>query len=156
MGIRLLVWCILPVVWAWARRMEGRALRHGRPLDASELEWAHRVGVRDARKIRVIEVDEMPRPAFRWMHGLAARWGLSLRDTLGLCLRYGIYLRRGGSDRWGTLVHECVHTAQCERLGGLWAFLDRYLMQCLQRGYEDAPLEVEARDSVRRLRVVVG
>lgn len=154
MGTRLLVWCILPAVWLWARRMERKALRQGRPLKKSEIGWARQAGVQEPERIRLVEVDEMPRPTFRWMHGVAARWGLSLRDTLGLCLRYGIYIRRGSCDRWGTLVHECCHTAQCERLGGLGAFLSRYLVECLGKGYEDAPLEVEARQGVARLREV--
>ena len=151
MWYRLLVWLALPVLWAWARGVERRALREGRPLRQGERWLARLAGVRHAGRIRVCEVLEMPRPGLRWMQGVAARWGLSMDDTLGLSLRYGIYLRKGMGGKLETLAHECVHTAQYERLGGLWAFLERYLRECLAVGYERAPMEREAAEQAPRL-----
>ncbi len=61
-----------------------------------------------------------------------------------MALRYGIYLR---SDHWNhrsTIVHECVHTAQYERLGGFLPFLRQYLQECVTIGYPAAPMEQEA------------
>lgn len=146
-----LKWAILPVVWLWAFRMERRALRHGRPLNRREGELARRAGVRHPERIRVLLVDEMPSAGLPWMRRLAARWGLSMDGVIGLCLRYGIFLRRRPA-RLETFVHECVHTAQCERLGGLAAFLARYLGECLEHGYDRAPMEIEAERVCRRLR----
>jgi hypothetical protein len=147
----LLKWVILPAVWLWAARMERRALRHGRPLNRRELALARKAGVRHPDRIRVLVVEEMPSAGLPWMRHLAARWGLSMDGVIGLCLRYGIFLRRRPA-RLETFVHECVHTAQCERLGGLAAFLSRYLGECLEHGYDRAPMEMEAERVCRRLR----
>jgi len=46
-------------------------------------------------------------------------------------------------DRY-IIVHELVHTMQCERLGGLNAFLKRYMWECIEIGYPLAPVEQEA------------
>jgi hypothetical protein len=42
------------------------------------------------------------------------------------------------------IAHECVHTAQYERLGGFAEFLRDYLHECLEVGYPAGPLEQEA------------
>jgi hypothetical protein len=150
-GLRVFVMLALPMVWLWARLYERRALRHGRPLSDWERHVARLAGVREPRRIRVCVGAEMPRPGQRWMQGIAARWGLSMDDTLGLSLRYGIYLREDHPDWIATLAHECAHTAQYERLGGLWPFLRHYLWQCLSHGYSRAPLEIEANRITRRI-----
>ena len=147
----ILKWLVFPAVWLWAARLERRALRHGRPLNRRELELARRAGVRRPDRIRVLVVDDMPSAGLPWMRRLAARWGLSMDGVIGLCLRYGIFLRRR-PGRLETLVHECVHTAQYERLGGLAAFLSRYLGECLRYGYDRAPMEIEAERFCRRVR----
>jgi hypothetical protein len=61
-----------------------------------------------------------------------------------MALRYGIFIR---SDCWQMrrlIAHECVHTAQYERLGGIGQFLGCYLRECLEVGYPSGPLEQEA------------
>ena len=146
-----LLWLILPVVWGWARSMEQRALRRGRPLKASECRLARRAGVAHPEHIRVLMVEEMPMVGLPWMRNIAARWGLDMDGVLGLCLRYGIFLRRCRPGQAETLLHECVHTAQYERLGGLAAFLIRYMRECLEHGYANAPMEREAEGICRGL-----
>jgi hypothetical protein len=63
-----------------------------------------------------------------------------------MSLRYGIFIR---SDCWGDrqlVIHELAHTAQYERLGGIWPFLKLYLSECLVTpGYPFGPLEQEAK-----------
>jgi hypothetical protein len=62
-----------------------------------------------------------------------------------MTLRYGIFVR---SDCWGDrrlLVHELVHVAQYERLGGFRAFLRQYLQECITPGYPFGELEQEAK-----------
>jgi hypothetical protein len=61
--------------------------------------------------------------------------------TIGLTLRYGIFIR---ADCWGErrlVVHELVHTLQYERLGGFMPFLQQYLHECITIGYPAAPME---------------
>ena len=64
--------------------------------------------------------------------------------TVGLSLRYGIYIR---AAYWGDrhlIAHECVHTGQYERFGSSAKFLTAYFSQCLVAGYPGAALEQEA------------
>jgi hypothetical protein len=42
------------------------------------------------------------------------------------------------------IVHELVHVAQYETLGGILPFLRKYLFECLTMGYAASPLELEA------------
>jgi len=71
--------------------------------------------------------------------------------TIGLTLRYGIFIR---SDCWGErrlVVHELVHTLQYERLGGFMPFLQQYLHECITIGYPAAPMEQEAKRIEREM-----
>ena len=64
--------------------------------------------------------------------------------TIGIALRYGIFIHNDFSDDRYTIVHELVHTMQCERFGGFYHFLKEYLWECIGIGYPEAPLEQEA------------
>lgn len=131
--------------------LERRALKFGRPLRRREHRLACLAGVKNPDRIRVLVVESIPMPKLPWARQLAARWGLSMEGVIGLCLRYGIFLRKGGSNPMETLIHECVHTAQYERLGGRAAFLQRYVRECLEFGYADAPMEREAESAYDRM-----
>jgi len=37
-----------------------------------------------------------------------------------------------------------AHTMQCEKFGGFYPFLKKYLWECIEIGYPEAPLEQEA------------
>ena len=139
-----LVYLAMPWVAWWAWRTERRTLRHGRPLFSSEWSAAVRVGVRHPQKVRILTVEEIPMPGLPIMHRLAARWGFDRRHIGGLCLRYGILLRRDLAAQPHIMAHELVHTAQYERHRTLSKFLRTYLLQCLRHGYPHAPLEQEA------------
>lgn len=134
--------------------MERRIRRQGRGLTEAELQTARLAGAAVPEKIRVLEVDSVPMPGWGWVQRIAARFGFDSSTTAGLCLRYGIFLRRDSAHDPQLLAHECVHTGQYERLGSLWAFLRRYLAECLTIGYWQSPLEREARqraaESVRQ------
>lgn len=69
----------------------------------------------------------------------------------GLTLRYGIFVRADCREDRDLLLHELVHTAQYERLGGIVAFLRKYLFECTTAGYGAAPLEEEAIAVARRI-----
>jgi hypothetical protein len=139
-----IVFLAMPWVGWWAWRVERRTLRAGRPLFTSEWAAAERVGVRHPEKVRVIAVEEIPMPGLGWMHRIASQWGFDRRHIGGLCLRYGILLRRDLAAQPVIMAHELVHTAQYERHGSLTGFLRAYLLQCLRHGYANAALEREA------------
>ena len=143
--IHLFVLLCLPWVTYWAWRQERQILRSGRPLTPDELERAAtRAGVTAPKRIRVLIVNEVPLPGWRWLRVLAARFGFDGRATTGMALRYGIFLRSDCAHDPALLLHECAHTAQYERLGSLGAFMREYLVQCLRDGYAASALEREA------------
>lgn len=103
------------------------------------------MGVLHPERIRLLKVDRIPLPKSRLLQALGKLMGLTADTTTGLSVRYGIFIR---SEFWGNrhlIAHECVHTGQYERLGGLRPFLSLYLRECLELGYLNSPLEREAR-----------
>jgi hypothetical protein len=96
-------------------------------------------------------VEEIPLPENPALRSAAEATGLISPLTIGLTLRYGIFIQ---ADSWGErrlLVHELAHVAQYERLGGFRPFLQRYLMECITIGYPEAPLEQEAKHVEREI-----
>jgi hypothetical protein len=63
--------------------------------------------------------------------------------TIGISLRYGIFIHNNFSKDRYTIVHELAHTMQCEEFGGFYPFLKKYLWECIEIGYPEAPLEQE-------------
>ena len=128
----------------WAARHERRILRLGVPLSPESLADAARMGVAQPEKIRLMEVDRIP-----LLNGTPVRWLARVvpqlsADTVGLSLRYGIYIRTRYRGNRQLIAHECVHTGQYERCGGLAAFLRAYFSECLTHGYPGAAMEQEA------------
>lgn len=94
-------------------------------------------------RLRVVE--EIPMVESKILRAAGERTGLISPFTIGLTLRYGIFIR---ADHWGErrlVIHELAHTAQYERLGGFKEFLSAYLDECLTVGYPNGPLEQEAK-----------
>jgi hypothetical protein len=69
----------------------------------------------------------------------------------GLTFRHGIFMRGDCRKDRQLLIHELVHTAQYERLGGIVPFLSEYLSECFTIGYRNAPLEQEANSTAQRI-----
>jgi hypothetical protein len=134
----------LPLAVRWASQQEQKILRAGVSLDESQVIDARLMGVARPEKVRLLKVDQVPLPANRLVRWAAKRTKLISSDTAGMALRYGIFIR---SDCWQMrrlIAHECVHTAQYERLGGIEEFLSLYLRECLEVGYPSGLLEQEA------------
>ncbi len=148
---RVVLWPVAPLAAAWASRAIGHIgiMRPigpiGRTLTPVEQALATQLGVAAPERVRVVLTPTMPWPGPRWLHRLASRLGFPALESIGLCLGHTIFLHPAWA-RPAVLAHELVHTAQCERLGGLRPFLHRYLAECLAFGYAEAPLEREARD----------
>ncbi|HXJ76190.1 MAG TPA: hypothetical protein VNM37_25255 [Candidatus Dormibacteraeota bacterium] len=135
----------LPLASAWAEDQESRIQREGVPLTDAQLADARRIGIRFPERVRLRVVDQMPWPGHPVLRRAAHATGLLAPQTIGLTLRYGIFIR---ADYWGLrrlVVHELAHTAQYERLGGVRPFLKAYLLECIKPGYPFGPLEQEAK-----------
>ena len=137
---------LLPLACAWAEKQERNILREGVALTADQRADAKRVGVARPERVRLQSVREIPFPLHPLLRAAGERLGLVSGSTIGLTLRYGIFIQ---SDHWDSrrlVVHELAHTAQYERLGGFRGFLEAYLTECLTPpGYPFGPLEQEAK-----------
>ncbi len=151
---RLLVVPLLPIAFAWARRRERDILRVGVSLTPAQIEDARAAGVAAPERVRVLVVDAVPPQLQPALAAVGRKLGLVPSATTGMSLGYGIYLRADQRHRRELLVHELVHTAQYERLGGVRPFLARYLHECLTTGYPNGPLECEAAQASRQICVV--
>jgi hypothetical protein len=135
---------ILPLACQWVAQQEQIILHAGVPLASTQLADAQQVGVQHPERVRLLSVPAMPLPIDPRLHAAAQATRFLTPDTIGLTLRYGIFLC---ADYWGDralLVHELVHSAQYERLRGIEPFLRQYFSEVLAVGYTRAPLEQEA------------
>jgi hypothetical protein len=142
---------LLPLASQWAAEEERRILREGVSLTESQIKDAKKLGVQQPERVRLLRVDSVPGPSHPALKTAQAALRFLSPATRGLTLRYGIFIR---SDCWGDrslVVHELVHTAQYERLGGILPFLRKYLSECFTLGYAKAPMELEAVASEKRI-----
>jgi hypothetical protein len=105
---------------------------------------ARKLGVVHPEKVRLLAVDVIP-PTNRLLRGIGPKLGFVSSHTIGMTLRYGIFIQ---TDHWGDrrlLVHELAHIAQYERFGGFRRFLFQYLQECINPGYPMGDLELEAK-----------
>ena len=136
---------LLPKAIDWAEKRSAEICSSGMALTEREKQIAVAVGVTNPKKIRISIVSSIPIPDDPMLQKVAIETGLLGPDTAGLTLGYGIYLRADqNSDQ--LLSHECRHVYQYETFGSIKAFMPIYLQQIAQYGYEDAPLEIDARE----------
>jgi hypothetical protein len=135
---------LLPVAYAFAEEQEAHILKHGESLTEFGLADARRAGVKSPERVRILKVDFLPRPENEDAMFVAGRIGLYQPHSTALTFGYAICLRRDfGNDRQ-LLVHELVHVAQYERLGGVRPFLNVFLRECIEPGHPFGRLQNEA------------
>ena len=142
---------VLPLAVEWASEQEERILLEGEPLAGSELADANAAGVRHPERVRVLPVETIPSPSHPILRAASAQIELLPSAPCGLTLQYGIFVRANCRQDRRLLVHELVHTAQYERLGGILRFLRDYLFECATLGYGKALLEREATEIATRI-----
>jgi hypothetical protein len=136
----------MPLACAWAEKQEAVIMRDGVVLTANQILDAKQIGITAPERVRLRVVEKIPSPLHPLLRWAGRKTGLVSDSTIGLTLRYGIFIR---SDHWGErrlVVHELAHTAQYERLGGFRPFLESYLLECITApGYPFGDLEQEAK-----------
>ena len=136
---------LLPGAIAWAEARAQKASAVGAPLTAEEQSIARAVGVTKPDLVRIEIVGErLPMPDDPVLQAAATQAGLLGPGMVGLTLGHAIFICRGHKTR-RLLAHELRHVYQYEQHGSIAAFLPVYLSQVLQVGYQDAPLEQDAR-----------
>lgn len=141
---RATVKIILPLACSWVRKQEALITASGIPLNASQRTDAKRVGIKHPERVRILLVKKIPMPMPPLAH-LGMKFGLLAAGTVGMALRYGIFIQAGHENDRRLLLHELAHTLQYERMGGIRPFLQRYLLECLTAGYPFGAMEEEAR-----------
>lgn len=142
---------LMPLACAWANEQEGFILREGSCLSEAQKADAKSIGIAYPERVRLLSVPAIPLPDHPALRAASIATNLISPGTLGLTLRYGVFIR---SDYWGDrrlIFHELVHTWQYERLGGFEPFLRQYLHECITIGYPAAPMEQEAVNTTARL-----
>jgi hypothetical protein len=142
---------LIPLACRWAETQERTIIETGRPLTAEELELAQRMGIFRPQRIRILAVDEIPAPEQMQLRMAARQVGLFTSDTVGMTLRYGIFVQKNSADDQRLIAHELGHVKQYERMGGFRAFMERYLFECMMMGYPNTPMEQEADDFAERV-----
>jgi hypothetical protein len=142
---------LLPPAIEWAAEQQERILRDGVPLSLRELADALRVGVKDPERVRLLQVETIPAPTHPVLQAAYQVGKLVPTAPRGLTVSHGIFIR---ADYWRDrrlIVHELVHTAQYERLGGIEPFLRQYLTECATVGYTKSAMEAEAVSTAARV-----
>jgi hypothetical protein len=135
---------LLPLAVQWAEAKEKVALKRGTALAPQYMQDAKSVGVRYPERVRIHEVFQIPIPKHPILKAAADATQLITPAAIGISLGHGIFIHNNFADDRYTIVHELVHTMQCEKFGGLYAFLEKYLWECIEIGYPEAPMEQEA------------
>ncbi len=141
---QIVVTAFLSVACVWAARHESSILRRGVALSATQTDKARRIGVVYPEKVRLLAVNVIP-PTNRLLRTIGAKLGFVSSQTIGMTLRYGIFIQ---ADHWGDrrlLTHELAHVAQYERFGSFRRFLYQYLQECINPGYPLRALELMAK-----------
>lgn len=121
-------------------------LKTGVRLALGEANLAKELGILHPERIRLRAVAQVP-PLNGLLRWAGEKVGVVSAQTMGMSLRYGIFIRE---EHWGErrlLLHELAHVAQYERLGGFRRFLKQYLEECINPGYPLGELELEAKQA---------
>jgi len=135
---------LLPVAVAWVEKQEVILLERGVPLNDVQRADAKRVGVKEPERVRLVPVDTLPQPDNDDIMFLARHMGFFSPRSVALTLGYATCLLPQSWNDRAVLVHELVHIAQHERMGGIRPFLNIYLRECIDPGNPFGGLEQEA------------
>jgi hypothetical protein len=118
---------LLPLACQWGKDQEQFILARGAPLGPGHSADAHRVGVQDVSRVRVLVVDRIPLPDHKELAEAARRGDIITEASRAVTIGHGIIVR---ADCWGDrelIVHQLAHVMQCERCGGIEPYLQGYL-----------------------------
>ena len=119
--------------------------KQGVALTNRQIDIARRVGVTKPESVRILEVQNIPFPENENLNKAAKETGFLSEDMMGLTLDHSIYICRGHITN-RLLSHELRHVYQYEAFGSIPEFLVEYLKQIVLVGYENAPLEQDAKN----------
>ena len=140
-----------PLAFQWAKTQEDAILTHGVPLSPRQIADAERVGVADPARVRVLVVDRIPMPDDAELAEAASRSQIITESSRAVALGHGIIIRADAWQDRELMLHQLVHVAQCERTGGLQAFVGIYLCDRTHTEFSVGSLEEQARRIAREI-----
>lgn len=143
--VAVLLPALLPRIIAWAEAEEQRVLAAGSALDIHGQALARSVGVRYPERIRIQITETLPIPDDAEIRMVAFHTDLLAAGMRALTLGHGVSVRSAYATSAKVLSHEFRHIYQYEMLGSIRLFLPVYLAEVVQHGYNNAPLEIDAR-----------
>ncbi|OWV34188.1 hypothetical protein B5C34_12465 [Pacificimonas flava] len=136
----------------WARTIEAEGQERGTRLTPGQVELGRQIGIEHPERVRLVFVDAVPFPA----HDEEMR---RIGESLGFigpgvtnnaqAFGYTVWVRNGFALDRPSLAHELVHVAQIERSESFGAYVRQYMMELIEHGHLDMPLEVEAYEANR-------
>ena len=143
---------LAPLAYQWAAQQEAFVLKHGVSLNRTQLADAERAGVQDIACVRVLVVDRIPLPDNTELASAARVAQIITESSRAVTIGHAIVMR---ADSWRDrelLLHQLIHVAQCERSGGLEAFVNEYLLdRRTSRDFSLGSFEDEARTRAREI-----
>lgn len=135
---------LLPYISEWARTQEKESSLVGRKLTSEERVMAEKIGVKNIALVRVVVDKQFPMPTNQPLRDGFKRFSFNTKRFSGFTLGYVIFIKPTVNDLKTLLAHELIHVKQSEQMG-LEKFLERYFIEIIKFGYDNAPLELEAR-----------
>lgn len=137
---------LLPLASQWVELKEKEILGNGHALSSELTAFALKIGIKHPERIKILEVDRISPPEHPLLKQACDATQMISRNTAGLTLRYGIFIKKDFVSHASLYKHELAHVLQYEQLGGIKEFLNKYLNEVLAYGYPNAPMEKEARE----------
>ena len=129
---------------SWTTNKEKEILKKGRSLNPMERMIAQKIGIEELYNIRVLEVEEITYP-FNFIFKIASKFTTSIfLSPAGMALGKGILVNKKYKLDLRLISHELVHVKQYQEFGGHIPFLKEYIFQCMEYGYNNCQLELEA------------
>jgi hypothetical protein len=138
---------LMPEIVAWVKERSADINKTGNSLNERQRQIAVAVGVLHSDLVRVKAVPRIEPPQHRELAQIAADTNLINSQTGGITFGHSIYIRSDLIADERLLSHELRHVHQYENAGSIEAFLVEYVRQIAVHGYNNAPLEVDARSA---------
>ena len=149
MNLRAALPVLVPKAVQWAETHSRLILGSGGQCSMTAGKVARAVDVTCSTMIRVLDVSKLPMPEDPILYQAAVATGMLGPNMVGLTLGHGIYICHGHCTL-RLISHELRHVYQYEQAGSITAFLGVYLEQIVTFGYQNAPLEIDARNHEAR------
>ena len=142
---------IMPALCEWCLHEEQIILGKGAPLTDYETLDARQAGVREPGRIRLLLVDQLRLTSIGLLRRVLPALEIIRPTSAAMTLGYGIYICKISRHNREVMVHHLVHAAKSEKPGGIDHYISMYIQQCVDHGYNAAPLELEARETTRQI-----